>query len=270
MNEEHVLAVRWRRLAGLAAAVGVASAMLVGAGGAAASTATLYDQNNNGGYDGYISSAIPYNSQAADDFVVPATANWNLTSVAAAGVDFGDLSSVTVTIYRDSSGSPGAQVYTDTTSTFTDAPNAIFGSYGYPAGDLTIPIGVTLSPGHYWLSIQGANSYWYWQIRTAVSNDAAMWLNPGGEFGQGCTSWTDMATCFGWTGDGAPGTLDLPFSLAGTSTPVYAGTPGQSNCVGKTISALSNAYNDDLSAAATALGYATVKALQLDVKHYCS
>lgn len=270
MNKGRSLRVSWPWLAGLAAAAVAGLAMLTFAGAAAAGTTTLYDQTDSGGYDGYVSSLVPADAQVADDFVVPATVNWNLTSITADGVDYGDLNSVTVTIYSDASGAPGAQVYTTTTSSFTDTPNAIFSTYpyGYPGGDLTIPISVKLSPGHYWISVQGGNDYWYAQIRDAVSNDPAMWQNPDGFYDNGCQTWTDMATCFSFTGDGAPGTLDTLFSLSGTSTPVYAGTPGQPNCVGKTISALSNQYNG-LGAAATALGFASVKALQLDVKSYC-
>ena len=37
-----------------------------------------------------------------------------------------------------------------------------------------------------------------------------------------------------------------------------------------TVSALSEAYGGDLSAAARALGFASVKALLRDIKQYCS
>ena len=50
----------------------------------------------------------------------------------------------------------------------------------------------------------------------------------------------------------------------------YAGTPGQANCVGKSVSALSIEFNGNLSAAAQALGFASVQALQQDIKHFCS
>jgi hypothetical protein len=225
----------------------------------------LYDQNNNDGGDGFVSSSN-YDTQAADDFAVPAGV-WNITSVSTTGSDFADLSSVTVTIYSDSSGSPGSQVYTVTvpSGSFTDDPGAL----GYPGGDLTIPIDATLPAGHYWLSVQGNGGVsYYWEIRTVVSNDPAMWQNPTDNYGSGCTSWSDMATCFNTMGfyGGGPGTLDLMFSLSGTT--VYVGTPGQPNCVGKTVSALSHEYNG-LSAAAQALGFDSVKAMQQNIKQYC-
>jgi len=246
-----------------------------GAGASLAATAslapTLYDQNDNDGGDGFTSMS-EFDTQAADDFVVPATEAWHVTSVFAPGSDLLNLSSVTVTIYGDSSGAPGAQVYTVTvpSGSFTDD----LGLFGYPGGNLTIPIDATLPPGHYWLSVQGDGSYWFWEIRGVVSNHPAMWQNPDDEFATGCTSWGDMANCFGALGKPySPNTLDLMFTLSGTSAPVgptYAGTPGRANCVGTTVSALSNAYGGDLSAAARALGFASVKALMLDIKRYCA
>ena len=248
-----------------------------GAGGGASLAATallaptLYDQNDNDGGDGFNSMSL-FNTQAADDFVVPATENWHVTSVFAPGSDQLDLTSATVTIYGDSSGAPGAQVYTVTvpSGSFTDD----LGLFGYPGGNLTIPIDATLTPGHYWLSVQGDGSYWFWEIRGVVSNHPAMWQNPNDELGSGCTSWADMATCFGaFSTLYPPNSLDLMFTLGGTSTPVgpaYAGTPGRSNCLGATVSALSNAYGGDLSAAARALGFASVKALLSAIKQYCA
>ena len=232
---------------------------------------TLYDQNDNDGGDGFTSMSV-FDTQAADDFVVPATEGWHVTSVFAPGSDLLDLSSVTVTIYGDSSGAPGAQVYTVTvpSGSFTDD----LGLFDYPGGNLTIPIDATLTPGHYWLSVQGDGSYWFWEIRGVVSNHPAMWQNPDDGFVSGCTSWGDMATCFGALGQPySPNSLDLMFTLSGTSVPVapaYAGTPGRANCVGTTVSALSEAYGGDLSAAARALGFASVKALLRDIKQYCS
>ena len=247
-----------------------------GAGGASLAAApslgpTLYDQNDNDGGDGFTSMSM-FDTQAADDFVVPATEAWHVTSVFAPGSDLLNLSSVTVTIYGDASGAPGAQVYAVTvpSGVFTDD----LGFLNYPGGNLTIPIDATLAPGHYWLSVQGDGSYWFWEIRGVVSNHPAMWQNPDDGFVSGCTSWGDMATCFGALGTPySPNSLDLMFTLSGTSVPVgpaYAGTPGRANCLGTTVSALSEAYGGDLSAAARALGFASVKALLRDIKQHCS
>jgi hypothetical protein len=66
----------------------------------------------------------------------------------------------------------------------------------------------------------------------------------------------------GYSGLNSPGVLT-------TSTPIaFAGTPDQSNCQGKSVSALAQQYNG-LSAAATALGFQSVQALQTAILTYC-
>jgi YVTN family beta-propeller protein len=52
--------------------------------------------------------------------------------------------------------------------------------------------------------------------------------------------------------------------------PKFAGTPGFSNCHGVSISALSIQYGGDLRAAATALGFPNVRALQQAVVAFCA
>ena len=49
---------------------------------------------------------------------------------------------------------------------------------------------------------------------------------------------------------------------------VYAGTPGEANCHGKTVSALSEQYGG-MAAAADALGFASVQELQRDIREHC-
>jgi YVTN family beta-propeller protein len=51
--------------------------------------------------------------------------------------------------------------------------------------------------------------------------------------------------------------------------PKFAGTPGTPNCNGKSVSALSQQFGNDLGAAATALGFANVSALQNAIKGFC-
>jgi hypothetical protein len=50
--------------------------------------------------------------------------------------------------------------------------------------------------------------------------------------------------------------------------PVFAGTPGKANCHGKSVSALARQY-EGLNAAAAALGYADVSALQRAIMAFC-
>src|SRR5207249_8040670 len=61
--------------------------------------------------------------------------------------------------------------------------------------------------------------------------------------------------------DGAtPPTFNMAFSLTGETIPA-AGTPGRPNCHGQSISALAHQFGS-IDAAASALGFSTVKALQ--------
>jgi hypothetical protein len=50
--------------------------------------------------------------------------------------------------------------------------------------------------------------------------------------------------------------------------PVFAGSPGERNCYGQSVSALARQY-DGLNAAATALGYPGVRALQNAISEFC-
>ena len=53
------------------------------------------------------------------------------------------------------------------------------------------------------------------------------------------------------------------------SQPRFAGTPGFSNCRGVSVSALSIEFGDNLGAAATALGFRNVPALQAAITAFC-
>jgi hypothetical protein len=59
----------------------------------------------------------------------------------------------------------------------------------------------------------------------------------------------------------------MTFSLNGETIP-EAGTPGQANCHGKSISALAHQFGG-IDPAASALGFATVGALQDTLTLFC-
>jgi hypothetical protein len=59
----------------------------------------------------------------------------------------------------------------------------------------------------------------------------------------------------------------MTFSLAGETVP-EAGTPGQANCHGKTISALTQEFGSTYTAASI-LGFSSVQALQDAFKLFC-
>jgi hypothetical protein len=66
---------------------------------------------------------------------------------------------------------------------------------------------------------------------------------------------------------GPPSTFNETFSLAGETVP-EAGTPGRANCHGHSVSALAHQFGG-LHAAASALGFSSVKALQDAFKAFC-
>ena len=66
---------------------------------------------------------------------------------------------------------------------------------------------------------------------------------------------------------GVPATFSMTFSLTGETVP-EAGTPGQANCHGTSISALALQFGG-LDAAASALGFSSVDALQDALKTFC-
>jgi YVTN family beta-propeller protein len=60
----------------------------------------------------------------------------------------------------------------------------------------------------------------------------------------------------------------IAFGVFIQPTPKFAGTPGKANCYGKSVSALVRQYHG-LHAAATALGFSSVKALQNAIMAFC-
>lgn len=63
------------------------------------------------------------------------------------------------------------------------------------------------------------------------------------------------------------GTFNMAYSLAGDTIP-EAGTPGQSDCHGKTVSALAQQFGG-MRTAASALGFSGVSALQEGLRTFC-
>jgi hypothetical protein len=62
-------------------------------------------------------------------------------------------------------------------------------------------------------------------------------------------------------------TFNMTFSLAGETIP-NAGTPGQANCHGRTVSALARQFGG-VDAAASALGFSSVASLQDVLREFC-
>ena len=180
---------------------------------------SLYSQldnaSGNGGPDQNFEAIYDaYDSDAADDFVIPAGPdNWSITQVVTTGTFTGADSPVTVNIsfYPDAGGVPGAAAACSYSAV---TPNSIAGGSYF----ITLPTPCVLGPGSYWLGLQtnldfGVGGQHFWSTRSVQSNSLAVWRNPGDGFGTGCTSFTPFASC------GTPpvggGFPDLLFQLNG-------------------------------------------------------
>ena len=159
----------------------------------------LYDQDN--GFTDSGSAIVSqrfgpgfhmYDSQAADDFVVP-SGGWTIHEVDVVGQYFngpGPAVSELVKIYHNNAGLPGALV----------ASVNVMGADN--AGSFCLPInpGITLAPGRYWLSVIvkmpfNPNGEWGWEnlVPPPIMKPAA-WRNVHGGFGT-CTVWAPQNSC---------------------------------------------------------------------------
>ena len=139
-----------------------------------------------------------FDDQSADDFFVPAGATWTVQYVGVEGQyradSTGPATSVNVFFYFNSGTLPGAAV---PGGTFLDVP------MNDEKGDFLIelPSGFVLTEGLYWVSVQAnmsvATGRWFWRDYTFSRGFGAVWQNPGGGFGNECTSWGIRADCFG-------------------------------------------------------------------------
>ena len=87
----------------------------------------LYDQDDNASVIGTLSATFTdfptFNSDLADDFVVPTGQTWNVQSIDADGVYLGPgpANSFNVFFYADNGGLPGTQVYSAMNQSFSVA-----------------------------------------------------------------------------------------------------------------------------------------------------
>jgi hypothetical protein len=163
-----------------------------------------------------------FDSQAADDFIVPAGQTWQITEVDVLGEydSAGPAASFHVFFYENGAGDlPGMLVASRLENPYTGSSDFV----------ITLSEPVTLSEGHYWVSVQARQDitqagFWLWHNRTIQSNAGAAWQNPGNGFGTGCVIWIRKIAC-ALLGETAP---DQVFRLIGTSgggTPTPTPTP---------------------------------------------
>jgi len=166
-------------------------------------------------------------------------------------------------------------------STFTVANTVINGIHNAPGGEGSatgeqLGIDITFNPplflpaGHYFFrpeaEVSGGNFLFLSAPRPITS---------GTPFPAGTTdlqAWIRNANLApDWLRIGADiiggVTFNMTFSLTGNTIP-GAGTPGQANCHGKTVSAMAHGFGG-IDASASTLGYSSVDALQGGIRVFC-
>src|SRR4029453_14125160 len=163
-----------------------------------------------------------FDSQAADDFIVPAGQTWHVTEVdvLAEYDSSGPAASFHVFFYENGAGDlPGVLVEARLENPYTGSNDFV----------ITLTEPVPLPEGHYWVSVQARQDitqagFWLWHNRTVQSNSGAAWQNPGNGFGTDCISWIRKITCAALE-ETSP---DQVFRLVGVSkaaTPTPTPTP---------------------------------------------
>jgi hypothetical protein len=141
-----------------------------------------------------------FNCQAVDDVVLLGPDAGTLCSLditgtyTAGGLPTDPNGQVVLTIYADNAGLPGAVAFTETFPGSVDADGD---------GSFTLePTGApTVNPGQrVWVEVNvvmefGLAGQWFWSSADDTQDDAALWQNPAGGFGVGCTEWGTFADC---------------------------------------------------------------------------
>jgi len=166
---------------------------------------TLHDQNKDSAGTAIVSqhSDGEFDTQAADDFVVPSGHTWIIKEVDVTGVYFngsGPATSENVFFYKDKGRLPGALVVSCPNQNGTDSG---FGSFAIV---LSNTCKAKLRGGKtYWASVQadldfGAGGEWGWNLSTDTSGNPAAYRDGGN-----CATWCSLPS-------------DLMFALKGRDT----------------------------------------------------
>ncbi|HEY3778958.1 MAG TPA: hypothetical protein VGL35_12965 [Rhizomicrobium sp.] len=169
----------------------------------------LYDQNSDSTGTGlasmnFTSSLTNEDSYGADDFVIPKRRTWTVREVDVSGVYYngiGPANDENVVFYTDAKGKPGKAIKKGSFADLQCEDSA--GSFSCSLGRK----GLKLSSGRYWVSVYADMDFvsgagqWGWYIRDPIRNDPAVWENPGDGYGTGCTTWGELGTCVGYSGD---------------------------------------------------------------------
>src|SRR5215467_3473916 len=153
-------------------------------------------------------------------------------------------------------------------------PNQFTGGEG-PATGEEVEIDITFTP-----PIFLPADHYFFRPEVQVSDGNFLYLSaprpivpPGTPFSPDLQAWIRNANLtpdwlrIGTDIIGPPSTFSETFSLSGETVP-QAGTPGQPNCQGKTVSALAHQFGG-IDAAASALGFSSVGGLQNAFQEFC-
>lgn len=185
----------------------------------------LYNQNANFGYgvdsQNFETGYTQYNSQAVDDFFVPATQKWHITEVDVTGSyvqGAGPASSVVVTFYTEKGGHPekvaGKGAYSWTLNC-TDNSGSFACSLPLDSRGNPPKLGGGPRGKAYFLSVvancsySGGCGYWEWTTNSVIERSYALWQNPGGGWSECTSGWSGFQVCLGMPN------ADLAFDLVG-------------------------------------------------------
>lgn len=175
----------------------------------------LYDQATNTTTYGITSQDFvyydAYDSEGADDFVVPAGRVWTVEQVQVLGFvsqTAYPVQQVQVSFYADTAGLPGgAPLWTRQIALASPSLGNV---------SVALPSPPAFGAGRYWLSVRAVlgvagNAQWFWNERTVLGHRPSAWRNPPGGFGTPCANWgVRLAGC------GVGYDPDLAFALFGT------------------------------------------------------
>jgi hypothetical protein len=134
-----------------------------------------------------------FDSQAADDFIVPVGQTWQVTEVDLLGEydSAGPALSFHVFFYENGAGDlPGNLIASRLENPYSG--NSDF--------SIMLTQQVILPEGHYWVSVQARQDiinagFWLWHNRTIQAKSGAAWQNADNGFGTGCTVWVRKTAC---------------------------------------------------------------------------
>jgi|KBSMisStandDraft_5_1062788.scaffolds.fasta_scaffold76595_4 hypothetical protein len=179
----------------------------------------LYDQSDadNGNAiraENFESDLDSYDTEAADDFKVPAGETWKISEVYVAAIYFeGSRSadSFNVTFYESRKGKVGKRVKACMNAGYRYDTQFDFGTE-------YITCKVQLTQGAYFVAVQANTVFseggdWGWLTNNTVRRNPSVWRNPGDCYATGCTDFAPTKTCIPYDEGG-----DFAFALLGRRT----------------------------------------------------